>query len=255
MPQSKDITAGILVIGNEILSGRTKDVNLPFLGERLHAMGIVVLEARVIPDVEDAIVEAVRDFSSRFTYVFTTGGIGPTHDDITAGCVAKAFEVPLIENPEARAILEAHYEPGMLNEARLRMARTPEGAALIGNPVSAAPGFRIANVHVMAGVPKIMQAMFDGVAGSLTGGAPVLSRTVVSNLPEGAIAQGLGEIQSRHPDLQIGSYPSFKAGNFGTALVLRGRDAEELDAAAGETMELVRGLGGDPRLETTDPAA
>ena len=249
------ITAGVLVIGNEILSGRTKDVNLPFLGERLHALGIDLLEARVIADDEAAIVEAVRAFSQRFTYVFTTGGIGPTHDDITADCVAKAFEVPLIENPEARAILEAHYEPGQLNAARLRMARTPEGATLIPNPVSAAPGFKIGNVHVMAGVPKIMQAMFDGIADGLVGGKPMLSRTVISNLPEGAIAEGLGEIQARHPDLQLGSYPSFRAGNFGTALVVRGRDPDDLDRTAEELMTLVRDLGGAPKLEISDPKA
>jgi molybdenum cofactor synthesis domain-containing protein len=250
-----EITAGVLIIGNEILSGRTKDINLPFLGERLHALGIVLAEARVIPDEEAVIVAAVREFSERFTYVFTTGGIGPTHDDITADCVAKAFEVPLIENPEARAILEAHYEPGMLNAARLRMARTPEGAVLISNPVSAAPGFRMGNVHVMAGVPKIMQAMFDGIADGLVGGAPVLSRTVISNLPEGAIAEGLGALQERYPNLQIGSYPSFRAGNFGTSLVLRGRDSQELERAAQEVFDMVKALGGDPKLERTDPAA
>ncbi|WP_455373583.1 competence/damage-inducible protein A [Limibacillus halophilus] len=250
-----EVTAGVLIIGNEILSGRTKDINLPYLGDRLHALGVVLAEARVIPDVEEVIVKAVQEFSRRFTYVFTTGGIGPTHDDITADCVAKAFGVPLIENPEARAILEAHYEPGMLNAARLRMARTPEGAALISNPVSAAPGFRMGNVHVMAGVPKIMQAMFDGIADSLVGGAPVLSRTVISNLPEGAIAEGLGQVQARYPALQIGSYPSFRAGNFGTSLVLRGSDAAELDRAAQEVFEMVKALGGDPKLEITDPSA
>ncbi len=255
MSEPKEITAGILVVGNEILSGRTKDINLPYLGERLHALGITVAEARVIPDIEEVIAEAVREFSGRFTYVFTTGGIGPTHDDITADSVAMAFGVPLIENPEARAILEAHYEPGMLNAARLRMARTPEGATLIDNPVSAAPGFKMGNVHVMAGVPKIMQAMFEGIADGLVGGDPVLSRSVVSDLPEGKIAEGLGDIQNRHPSLQIGSYPSFRAGNFGTTLVLRGRDVQELDAAAEEVMQMVRTLGGQPRLEITDPQA
>ena len=224
MPEAPDdkgeVTAGVLVIGNEILSGRTKDVNLPFLGERLTALGIALMEARVIPDDEAVIVDSLRNFSERFTYVFTTGGIGPTHDDITPHCVAQAFARPLIENPEARAILEAHYEPGMLNAARLRMARTPEGASLIENPVSAAPGFRIGNTFVMAGVPRIMQAMFESITNQLTGGPPLLSFTVASDRPEGALAEGLGAIQTRHPNLQIGSYPSFKFGAIRTALVL-----------------------------------
>jgi len=164
------VTACLIVIGNEILSGRTRDANLAFIGARLNEVGIRLAEARVIPDVEDVIVEAVNEVRRRFVYVFTTGGIGPTHDDITAASVAKAFGVPLIQNPAARALLEARYEPGMLNEARLRMANTPKGARLIENPVSTAPGFQIGNVFVMAGVPTIMRAMFEGVVPRLVGG-------------------------------------------------------------------------------------
>ncbi len=243
------VTACLLVIGNEILSGRTKDANLAFLGARLNSLGIRLMEARVIPDLRDVIVETVRQVSRQFDYVFTTGGIGPTHDDITAECVARAFGLPLVEHPEARAILDAHYEPGQLNEARLRMAKTPRGATLIENPVSRAPGFRIGNVFVMAGIPAVMQAMFEGIEHSLAGGAPMLSQTVVAALPEGLMASGLGEIQARFPEVEIGSYPFHENGVFGSRLVLRTVDREQLSRAASDVEGLVRGLGGDPVRE------
>jgi molybdenum cofactor synthesis domain-containing protein len=249
MSETAPVSACVVIIGNEILSGRTQDVNLKYLAERLNGLGIRLREARVVPDVPEAIVETVNEVRARHDYVFTTGGIGPTHDDITSECVARAFGVPLIRNPEAVAILEAHYEPGMLNEARLRMANTPEGASLLPNPVSAAPGFRIGNVFVMAGVPSIMQAMFDGIAHELVGGAPMLTRTVVAYLPEGAIAAALGALQERFPALEIGSYPFFRQGRFGTSLVLRGTDSEELAAAAGELKVVVRSLGAEPEEE------
>lgn len=241
------VTAAVLIIGNEILSGRTKDANLPFLGERLGELGIRLAEARVVADLKDEIVAAVNALRQRYTYVFTTGGIGPTHDDITAECVAAAFGRPLIRNPEALALLQAHYAPGDLNEARLRMANTPEGATLIENPISHAPGFRIENVHVLAGVPAIMRAMFDSLAPGLTGGPPLQSRTVTSKLPEGALAAGLGALQERYPEVDIGSYPSFRDGRPSVAVVLRATDETRLAAAADEVGDLIRGLGAEPR--------
>ncbi|MDJ0935553.1 MAG: molybdopterin-binding protein [Kiloniellales bacterium] len=241
------VTAAVLIIGNEILSGRTKDANLPYLGERLGELGIRLAEARVVADLKDEIVAAVNVLRQRYTYVFTTGGIGPTHDDITAECVAAAFGRPLIRNPEALALLQAHYAPGDLNEARLRMANTPEGATLIENPISHAPGFRIENVHVLAGVPAIMRAMFDSLAPGLTGGPPLRSRTVTSKLPEGALAAGLGALQVRYPEVDIGSYPSFRDGRPSVAVVLRATDESRLAAAADEVGDLIRGLGAEPR--------
>jgi len=238
------VTAAALIIGNEILSGRTQDVNLAFLGRRLNDLGIRLLEARVVADVEDAIVAAVNETRKRFDYIFTTGGIGPTHDDITAASVAKAFGVPLIENPEARAILEAFYRPGDLNAARLRMANTPQGATLIENPVSRAPGFQIGNVFVMAGVPSIMQAMFEGCTHRLSGGAPLRSRSLTVDLPEGGVAQGLTELQQRHGEVEIGSYPFNRGGRLGVRLVLRSTEPARLDAAARELEALVDALGG-----------
>ncbi|MDE2165317.1 MAG: competence/damage-inducible protein A [Alphaproteobacteria bacterium] len=246
----KIYTACVLVIGNEILSGRTQDTNLAYIAQGLAQVGVVLKEARVIPDVCDAIAATVNELRARYDYVFTTGGIGPTHDDITAESVAKAFGVRNILNPEALAIFQAVFKPEDLNEARLRMCHTPEGAELIPNPVSRAPGFRKDNVYVMAGIPRVMQAMFDGVKLTLKGGPPVLSRTVGCNLPEGTVAQGLGAIQDRYRDLDIGSYPAFRrGGGFWVSLVLRGRNPSRLEAAAGEVAAMVRDLGGHPTLE------
>ncbi|HUK06340.1 MAG TPA: molybdopterin-binding protein [Stellaceae bacterium] len=249
METEKIVTACVLVIGNEILSGRTQDVNLNYLAKGLNKAGVRLREARVIPDVAEAIVAAVNEVRGKFDYVFTTGGIGPTHDDITAECVARAFGVPLVLDPDARRILEARYRPGELNEARLRMAHVPKGASLVTNPISGAPGFRIGNVFVLAGVPQIMQAMFDGVAGSLRGGRPMLARTVTSGLPEGVLAKGLAQVQERYSDIDIGSYPWYRAGAFGTSLVLRGTDEKRLDAATAEVATLVKALGGTPQEE------
>ncbi len=240
------VTACVLIIGNEILSGRTQDINLAFLATGLNTVGVTVREARVIPDVPQTIIDTVNEVRAKFDYVFTTGGIGPTHDDITSECVARAFGVPLTLHPEAHKILLDSYQPGDLNEARLRMAHTPEGATLIANPVSRAPGFQMGNVFVMAGIPRVMQAMFDDVKHRLTGGAPVMSRTVSSGLVEGLLAKRLGEIQESYPDLDIGSYPFFRRGNYGVSLVLRGRDAARLDAGTAEVMQMVRDLGGTP---------
>ncbi|MBB5754470.1 competence/damage-inducible protein A [Prosthecomicrobium pneumaticum] len=238
------VTAAVLVIGDEILSGRTKDVNIGFIAEYCTAIGIDLREARIVPDVEAEIVAAVNGLRARYDHVFTTGGIGPTHDDITADCVARAFGVPLLLDPRAVALLEAHYPPGGLNEARLRMARIPEGATLIENAVSAAPGFTIGNVHVMAGVPKIMQAMFDVVTGRIPTGRKMLSRTVHAPVGESRIAAGLAAIQADFPDLSLGSYPKMADGRFSTDLVIRGRDAARLDAAEAAVAAMVAAVVG-----------
>jgi molybdenum cofactor synthesis domain-containing protein len=236
----------VLIIGNEILSGRTQDVNLNFLAKRLAALGVKLCEARVVADIPDEIIAAVNTLRGRYDHLFTTGGIGPTHDDITSECVARAFGLRLIRHPEAVKLLERHYEPGMLNEARLRMANTPEGAELIPNPVSAAPGYRIGNVYVLAGVPKIMQAMFDGLAAGLRHGAPIQSRTVGAHIGEGIIAKGLGELQNEFPDLDIGSYPFFRQGKYGASFVLKGTDRRRIDSAAMALQALIRSLGAEP---------
>ncbi|HEX7967777.1 MAG TPA: molybdopterin-binding protein [Stellaceae bacterium] len=247
----KIVTACAVIIGNEILSGRTQDTNLAYIAKGLNDVGVTLREARVIPDIEAVIVATINEMRTKYDYVFTTGGIGPTHDDITSESIARAFGVPWTLHPEAHKIFLGHYKPDELNEARLRMAHTPEGASLIINPVSRAPGFRIGNVFVMAGIPRVMQAMFDAVKHDLKGGRPMLSRSVSCPLPEGIVAKGLGEIQRRYPDLDIGSYPYTRrnaAGEmtFGTSLVLRGRDPERLAAATPEVMALVRSLGGTP---------
>jgi molybdenum cofactor synthesis domain-containing protein len=245
-PEEKIVTAAVLIIGNEILSGRTQDQNLAYLATGLNSVGVTLREARVIPDIAEVIVATVNELRVTYNYLFTTGGIGPTHDDITSECVAQAFGVPWTLHPEAHQIFLSHYKPGELNEARLRMAHTPEGAALIINPVSRAPGFRMGNVFVMAGIPRVMQAMFDAVKHDLKGGRPMLARTVSCHLAEGVIAKGLGEIQNRYSDLDIGSYPFYRRGEFGTSLVLRGRDGARLTAGTEEVIALVKSLGGTP---------
>ncbi len=247
MPSDKIVTACLLIIGNEILSGRTQDANLAFIAKGLNEVGVRLREVRVIPDVAETIIATVNEVRAKFDYVFTTGGIGPTHDDITSECVARAFGVRWALNEEARRRLASGYaNPADLNEARLRMAHVPEGAVLIDNPVSRAPGFRIGNVFVMAGVPRIMQAMFDGIKHSLIGGAPMLSRTVTSGLPEGVLAKGLEQLQARYPDFDVGSYPYYRRGGFGTSLVVRGTDAARLAAATEELFAMIKALGGEP---------
>jgi len=245
-------TAAVLVIGNEILSGRTQDVNLNWIATKLVARGIKLAEARVVPDIEDEIVAAVRALSGRYDYVFTTGGIGPTHDDITADSIAKAFGVPVIVHPEAKALLERHYGAGNVSDARMRMARVPEGAVLIENPVSKAPGFRIGNVFIMAGVPAIMRGMLDAIIPTLAEGKPFHQRSVACHIAESVLAEPLGAIQLRHPDVDIGSYPWFRDGAFGVSLVARGTDTGALDIVADEISAMIRKLGGDPVLEIAD---
>ena len=235
-------TAALILIGDEILSGRTKDKNLGYVADFLTALGIDLQEARVVPDVQADIVRAVNDLRARYTYVFTTGGIGPTHDDITADAVAAAFGVSIDHDPRAVAILKSHFQPGMLNEARLRMARIPQGASLIENRVSKAPGFRIGNVFVMAGVPAIMQAMLDAIGPELERGSPMESRTVTAYIGEGDLARPLKEIQDRYTDVVIGSYPFHEEGRFGSNLVLRSRDLDRLDSATREVAEMTEAL-------------
>jgi molybdenum cofactor synthesis domain-containing protein len=228
------VTAAILVIGDEILSGRTKDKNIGYIAEYLTNIGIDLKEVRVVPDEEAEIVTALNALRNRYTYVFTTGGIGPTHDDITADCVAKAFGVTIDVDPRARKLMEERFAArGVeMNEARLRMARIPAGAELVENKQSGAPGFWIGNVIVMAGVPSIMQAMLDAAAPKLQTGVKMLSETIKGDVREGDIGTELGEIAKQHPNVSIGSYPFFddKSGP-NTNLVIRSRDAGHLAAA------------------------
>ncbi|WP_237216353.1 competence/damage-inducible protein A [Falsiroseomonas oryziterrae] len=240
-------TACLLVIGNEVLSGRTRDANVQFLATRLGEIGIPLREVRVIPDVREKIVRTVNEVRAAFDHVFTTGGIGPTHDDITSECVAAAFDLPWEPHPEAWARLDRHYAPGEFNPARQRMATMPRGATLIDNAISVAPGFTIGNVHVLAGVPRIMQAMFESLAPRLQGGPPIASRTVhADGVMEGRIAEGLAAIQSRWPALDIGSYPYYRMGGGGVALVAKGVDAEAVEAASRDITALLRAIGGRP---------
>jgi molybdenum cofactor synthesis domain-containing protein len=241
------VTACVLIIGNEILSGRTQDENLGFLARGLNDAGIRLREARVIPDLAEVIVATLNEVRRQFDYVFTTGGIGPTHDDITAQCVADAFGVPLEVHPEARRLLESHYPPGQLNAARLRMAMVPQDAILLPNPISRAPGFQIGNVFVLPGVPSIMQGIFEQLKYRLSGGDKVLSRSISCRLGEGTLAQELAALQARYPDIEIGSYPYFRRGDFGVTLVLRGTDRDRLAAATEELKSLIFELGGEPQ--------
>lgn len=244
------VTAALIVIGDEILSGRTKDANLPYLAEWLNTRGVRLWEARVVPDVPEEIAAAVNALRARHAYVFTTGGIGPTHDDMTSASVAQAFGVALHRHPDAVTAMEAYYsDPSMLNEARLKMCDVPEGAALIANPVSAAPGFRMENVYVLAGIPRIMQAMLESLAHEITGGAPTLSRTLRVALGEGTIAELLTRVAAAWPDLSLGSYPAFLGGRPSVAVVIRGTDADRLVAAEAEVADGLRALGGEPVAE------
>lgn len=241
MPATEPVTAGLLVIGDEILSGRTKDVNIAATAEFCTDLGIELREVRVVADEEVAIIEAVRALSERYTYAFTTGGIGPTHDDITADAIAKAFGVALPVNDEALAMLQARWQSTgtEVTEARLRMARIPEGASLILNTVSAAPGFRIRNVHVMAGVPLIMKAMLESIAPTLKGGRKVRSVSVECLVGEGAIGGPLAHLQRQFPDVKMGSYPRMGQGGVSTELVLRSADDARLAEAARRVREMV----------------
>ena len=226
-------TAAMLVIGDEILSGRTRDANMHHLANELTKIGITLSEVRIVSDDAPAIVAAVQALSNAYDTVFTSGGIGPTHDDITADCIAAAFDLHIDVREDARALLDAHYKRAGtdLNEARLRMARIPDTATLIDNPVSTAPRFTVRNVHVMAGVPSVFQAMVASILPTLVGGAPLLSQTLRINRGEGDIAGPLGKLAKAHPELSIGSYPFQKDGAYGFNIVMRGTDGAAVDAA------------------------
>jgi molybdenum cofactor synthesis domain-containing protein len=231
VPSSDVVTAALVVIGDEILSGRTKDKNIGFIAEHCTMIGIRLREVRVVPDVEEAIIGAVNALRATYDYVFTSGGIGPTHDDITADSIARAFGVSIDIDPRAVAMLRERYSEADLTEARLRMARIPAGAELIENSVSKAPGFMIGNVIVMAGIPAIMQAMFTAVSKRLRTGAPLLSTSLRVNGPEGAIAGPLRAVQELFADVPMGSYPFVDKGQFGTSIVMRSTSEARLSEA------------------------
>jgi molybdenum cofactor synthesis domain-containing protein len=244
-------TAAMIVIGDEILSGRTQDTNFAYLAKFLGALGIDLREGRFVPDVEDEIVAAVNALRARYTYVFTSGGIGPTHDDITADAIAAAFGVGIDFHPEAMAMLAARYKPGDFNAMRKRMARIPDTATLIANSVSTAPGFQIGNVFVMAGVPMIFKAMLEDVAPRLQRGAEVLTATISARIAEGRMAAALARAQSDHKSVAIGSYPFYREDGFGVQLVVRGRNSAAVEAAAQAIETAVRAEGVEPeRLQS-----
>jgi len=246
----RHVKAAVLLIGDELLSGRTQDVNLRTIAKFLAPLGVQIAEARVVSDAQDEIVAGVNALRSRYDYVFTTGGIGPTHDDKTADAVATAFGVHIGVRDDARAILEAHYKgPSGLNDARLRMARIPDGAALIANPVSRAPGFQLGNVFVLAGVPSIMRGMLEDIAHRIEGGAVVSSITVrAKGMREGDIAEGLAALEAEAPDVSFGSYPWFAPGDFGVHLVARSANAAGLAKASEDLKALIQARGGDPEV-------
>ncbi|MDA9009050.1 molybdopterin-binding protein [Alphaproteobacteria bacterium] len=242
----KDVTAAFVIIGNEILSGRTKDANLNYLATFLNERGVQLREVRVIPDITKTIIDTINDLKAQFDYLFTSGGIGPTHDDITSASIAEAFGTELYRHPDAEKLLHTQYIPEDRTPARMKMADVPKGASLIDNLVSKAPGFQIENVFVLAGVPKIFQAMLDELSSRLVGGTPVQSVTVSTNLGEGVVAEGLEAIQNNFPDMDVGSYPYFRSGVFGTSLVMRSKILADLDLAAEQVRVLIRSLGQEP---------
>lgn len=249
MPENR-VTAAVLLIGDELLSGRTQDVNLQTIAKFLAPLGVQVAEARVVPDIPEKMVAAINELRAAHDYLFTTGGIGPTHDDKTADAVAAAFGVAIDVRDDARAILEAHYKSGPLNEARLRMARIPDGASLIANPVSRAPGFQIENVFVLAGVPSIMRGMLEDVGKRIHGGAVVRSITVRGGaVREGDIAAGLEALEAGAPGVSFGSYPWFAPpDSFGVHLVARSADPTALAKAGEDLKALIRARGAEPEV-------
>lgn len=243
----KNLTAALVIIGNEILSGRTQDTNTSWIATKLSEKGIKLTEVRVVPDVEEAIIFAINELRPKVGYLFTTGGIGPTHDDITSETIAKAVGVGFELNAQAREILLGYYKSeAELTPARLRMAHMPVGARLIDNPVSGAPGFQIENIYVMAGVPRIMQGMLDGLLPELATGKPYISNTVTCDLPESKIAETLENIQKQYETVEIGSYPHFRMGEIGLSLVLRSTDNDNLHLATRDVVDMVRSFGSEP---------
>jgi len=244
----RTVTAAVAIIGNEVLSGRTQDTNLRDIATTIGGWGIRVVEARVIPDIEETIVTVVNELRARHDYVFTTGGIGPTHDDITAVCIAKAFGVKLVEHPDIAAIIRRREAPPDVMTARLRMALVPEGAGLIDNPTGGPQGFFIGNVYVLAGIPTVMRAMLGSLATALRGGPVVHSRSVSAYVGESAIAKSLSQIQTEHPDVELGSYPFTREGRYGTVLVSRGTDERQLEAV----VEKIRSMLAAARADVID---
>ena len=240
-----NITACVVVIGNEILSGRTQDLNISYIGKRCDELGIRLAECRVIPDVTETIMATVDACRRLFDYVFTTGGIGPTHDDMTTAAIARLFNRQIERNATAVNAMLGYYGQDNLNEARLKMADIPTGAILIDNPVSSAPGFQIENVFVLPGVPLIMQAMFEGITDRLIGGAPMLTGSVVTGLPESVLAAGLSELQNRFHEVTIGSYPFFRKGKLGVNLVMRTTSVGKLTEVTAAVKMLIKNLDGE----------
>lgn len=249
MSTSRLLTAGIIIIGNEILSGRTQDKNISYIALKLNALGVHLKEVRIIPDVEEEIIQVVRHYHKTYDYVFTTGGIGPTHDDITAESISKAFNVPVEFNQDVVDIMKKRYATDDLPEGRLNMARMPVGAKLIHNPVTSVPGFQIENVYVMAGIPEVMQGMLDYALETIIPGKPILSNAVHCYLAEGDLAPGLRAIQEQNQDVEIGSYPFWRMGKWGATSVVRGQDESSIDKAIQQIRELMISLGGEPQDE------
>lgn len=245
---SRTWTAALVVIGDEILSGRTQDKNIAQVATWLNEQGIRLAEVRVVPDDNESIGEAVNALRAAHDYLFTTGGIGPTHDDITVDAIAAAFGVPVVIHPEARQVLEDYYRdrPGGLTEARLRMARVPEGAEMIANPSSGAPGIKMGNVYILAGVPGIAASMLYALTGKLEGGRPIVSVTVGARAPESDVADLLRETEEAHPGVAIGSYPFFKDGRYGSNFVIRSEDGELARETGSDLAERLRAAGYEP---------
>lgn len=246
--RTRQWTAALVVIGDEILSGRTQDKNVAQVATWLNDQGIRLVEVRVVPDQTNRIVATVNELRSAYDYLFTTGGIGPTHDDITIDAIAEALSVPVVVHPKARAILESYYRgrPGGLNESRLRMARTPQGAELIENPTSGAPGVRIENIYILAGVPHIAAGMLEALSGKLEGGRPVISVIVGARAPESEVATLLRETEEDHPGVAIGSYPFFKDGGYGANFVIRSEDGALAQETGDDLSRRLREAGYEP---------
>ena len=240
MTNKKEISAGIIIIGNEVLSGRTKDINTSTLANWLNSLGIEVREVRIVPDDEIAIIHTVNFLRERFNYIFTTGGIGPTHDDITAESITKAFKLEYGFHKEAFSILEKYYKPGEFNEGRQKMAKMPTTAKLILNPTSGAPGFYVENVFCLPGVPQILLSMIPGLTNKLIGGDPILSKTISLNTIESEIAKPLKTVQEKNKDVDIGSYPFFKKGKIGVSIVLRSKDQSKIDICNLQILDFVK---------------
>ncbi len=243
MTNRKEITAGIIIIGNEVLSGRTKDINTSTLAKWLNTLGIEVKEVRVIPDIETTIIDTVNTLRKKFNYIFTTGGIGPTHDDITSESISKAFNLEYGFHKQAYSILEKYYKPGEFNEGRQKMAKMPTSANLILNPTSGAPGFYVDNVFCLPGVPSILQSMIGGLNNVLVGGDPIENLTISLRTVESEIAKSITEIQNKNTNVEIGSYPFFRAGKLGVSIVLRSSNKNKLDECSAEILEFVKSKG------------